>query len=350
MAAKTLLIRADASAEIGVGHVMRCLGLAQAWQASGGRAIFALATGLKELGDRLGSEGSGVVEVRAAPGSEEDAVWTKELGQRYGADWVVLDGFHFTRRYRENLRNGNSRLLLLDDQGDRPPYECDVVLNTNPQASDAMYAHGAGQARFLLGLEYALLRREFLEFRREHSEVPDRARRVLISFGGADPHNVTFRIVEALQGIKNLQLEVTVIVGASNPHYASLQVAVEKSSHLAKLLRNVNNMPELMSQADLAITAGGGTCCELAFMKVPMFLITMAKNHERTVEAYGTANAAFAAGWFDSLETTSWTAPLWNVINDRKLREELRENASRLVDGRGAERVVNTMKSIRIQD
>jgi spore coat polysaccharide biosynthesis predicted glycosyltransferase SpsG len=213
-----------------------------------------------------------------------------------------------------------------------------------------MYAHGAGQARFLLGLEYALLRREFLEFRREHSEVPDRARRVLISFGGADPHNVTFRIVQALQGIKNLQLEVTVIVGASNPHYASLQVAVEKSSHLAKLLRNVNNMPELMSQADLAITAGGGTCCELAFMKVPMFLITMAKNHERTVEAYGTANAAFAAGWFDSLETTSWTAPLWNVINDRKLREELRENASRLVDGRGAERVVNTMKSIRIQD
>jgi spore coat polysaccharide biosynthesis predicted glycosyltransferase SpsG len=105
-------------------------------------------------------------------------------------------------------------------------------------------------------------------------------------------------------------------------------------------------MPQVISHAELAISAGGGTCYELAFMKVPMFLITMARNHERTVEAYGWAKAAVAAGWFHALERKSLAASLRGLIGDSTLRRELVKNARRMVDGRGAQRVVEAMYSM----
>lgn len=326
---------------------MRCAALAQAWRSTGGHAIFALAAGAAELGERLRSWGSEVVTIHAEPGGAEDAAQTNELCHGHRACWLALDGYHFSESYRAKVRNGGARLLLIDDLGDCAPYRCDIVLNDNPQAS-ALYNLSGSQTRFLLGPRYALLRREFPDFRRKKSQrnppdVPDRARRILLTFGGADSGNVTLTVVQALQQLRDLTIEITVVVGASNPHRRSLQEAVDSSPHSARMLLNVNNMPELMSQSDLAIAAGGGTCYELAYMQVPMFLIILAKNQERTVEAFSEAKAAVSAGWFDSLERQALAASLLGLIGDQKLRKNLRENAGRMVDGRGAPRVVEAM-------
>jgi UDP-2,4-diacetamido-2,4,6-trideoxy-beta-L-altropyranose hydrolase len=345
-----LLIRADASAEIGVGHVMRCVALAQAWQDAGARVVFALAAGGAEIEKRLRSQGFEVIGISASPGSADDAGQTAKLSMRCEARWLVLDGYHFSGDYRERVKGSTSSLLLMDDHGEFAPYNCDIVLNTNPYASDAMYPKHEGQTRFLLGSRYALLRREFLERQIQQVYVPEKVSRLLVTFGGADPHNVTLQVVEALQELDDPQLDVVVVVGASNPHRASLEAALKRSSRAAQLLSNVDNMPELMDRAELAISAGGGTCYELAFMKVPMFLITMASNHERTVEAYGRAKAALAAGWFDGLGRESLTAALRGLICDSKLRGELIENARQLVDGRGAQRVVEIMYSMHPED
>jgi spore coat polysaccharide biosynthesis predicted glycosyltransferase SpsG len=74
-----------------------------------------------------------------------------------------------------------------------------------------------------------------------------------------------------------------------------------------------------------------------------MFLITIAENHDRTVEAWGAAKAALSAGWFEALTRESLVAGLRSFINNSKLRRQLVENASRMVDGRGAQRVVEAM-------
>ena len=325
---------------------MRCIALAQAWQRTGGHAIFAMAEGA-ELEERIRSEGIEVVRVPAKPGSREDADQTANLCANRAADWLVLDGYHFSGEYRRSMQSAAAaRLLLIDDGAEPQPCKCDVILNPDPDASPDLYGARDGQGQLLLGPRYALLRQEFLEFRTHRRAIPWKAERVLITFGGGDAHNVTLQVFEALRDLTDLRLEVTVVVGASYQHWTSLQKAVEDSSCPARLLWNVNNMPELMAGADLAVTAGGGTCYELAFMRVPMYLITMAKNHERAAEAYASVTAALYAGWFSSVDRGSLGASLRNAICDRALRSKLVENASRLVDGKGAERVVETMNAI----
>jgi UDP-2,4-diacetamido-2,4,6-trideoxy-beta-L-altropyranose hydrolase len=342
---KNLLIRADASTDIGIGHVMRCLALAQAWLDAGGHATFALASGADELGNRIRTEGVGVSRIDAPPGSQDDVLQTLKLRNETKANWLVLDGYQFVQEYRRQLENSGLRLLLIDDHGDCAPYRSEIVVNVNPQASDAMYAESQSKTRFLVGPKYALLRREFLAVPGAHTKVSERAQKILLTFGGSDSDNVTLRVLQALQEVRDPHLQITVIVGATNPNRASLQAEIARSFHAARLLSDVGNMPQLMSECDLAITAGGATCQELAFLQVPMFLITIAENHEVTVEAYARANAAVTAGWFNRIDRSVLAASLRRVIVAPELREEIRANAKKLVDGRGAQRVVDVMCS-----
>jgi UDP-2,4-diacetamido-2,4,6-trideoxy-beta-L-altropyranose hydrolase len=344
MSSHILLIRADASAEIGTGHVMRCVALAQAWRDGGGHVIFALGPGGGEILGRLLSEGFEVLEISAEAGGAEDAAQTCDLSAKSAAEWLVLDGYHFSREYRERIRGAAGRLLFVDDHGEFAPYHCDVVLNTNVYASEKLYPERQSQTRFLLGPEYALLRREFLPLKRERPHVPEQASRLLVTLGGADPHNVTRTVVEALQELNDLAFDLTVVLGASNRHRDSVEQVLSQSSRPYQLLLNVTNMPELMAASDLAISAGGGTCDELAFLRVPMFLITIAKNQEQAVEAYRVKKAAVAAGWFTVLDKASLARSLRQMIGDRDLRSEIAENAGTLVDGRGAQRVVENMR------
>ncbi len=321
---------------------MRCIALAQAWQKNGGRAIFALARGM-ELEGRIIAEGSEVVEIDAEPGTAEDAAKTAVILSQSKACWRVVDGYHFPSDYHERLRDAAGHLLLMDNGESDLPSDCDLVVNPDCDASQARYGGASRRTKFLLGPRYAPLRREFLEAVIDRPDIRATAKRILISFGGGDQNDVTLQVIDALNGIRDLELDLTVVVGASYLYQEGLKAALRESPHRTRLLCNVKNMPELMIAADLAVTAGGGTCYELAFTKVPMFLIVMAKNHEQLAQRLGSSAAAYNAGWFSSLSKRALAGSLRAVICDQALRRRVVENGARMVDGRGANRIVETM-------
>jgi UDP-2,4-diacetamido-2,4,6-trideoxy-beta-L-altropyranose hydrolase len=341
-----LLIRADADSDMGVGHVMRCGALAQAWQSAGGKAIFAIASGTHELESRIRAWRSEAAVVHAKLGSIEDAAQTLQLCERHSADWLCVDGYHFSADYRLRVKSAGTRLFLVDDHGSCPPYLSDIVLNANPQASEALYQQRGPRTHLLLGPRYALLRQEFLNCQRQSTKVPDLAHRILITLGGADSRNVTLMVMQALGGLTDLPLQIDVVVGAVNPNLKSLQESAAASPHLVRILSNVENMPDLIMNSDLAITAGGGTCYELAFLQAPMFLMITADNHDLTVQTWAKNRAAISAGWFTLTTRESLASALREAIHDQKLRREVVENASRMVDGKGALRCVDMMSSM----
>ena len=232
----------------------------------------------------------------AEPGSAADAAATLALARRLGASWIVVDGYQFGPDYQQWIKDGGARLLLLDDNGDAAPYAADIVLNQNLHAREELYADRAPQTQLLLGPRYALLRREFWPWRGRQRESPRTATKILVTLGGSDPDNVTQKVIDALALVPVTDLEAVVVVGGSNPHREQLAQAAERTAGRVRLQSNVTDMPALMAWADVAISAGGSTCWELAFMGLPSLLVILADNQRLVVEEMARAGAAISLG------------------------------------------------------
>ena len=321
----TLLIRADASLSIGTGHIMRMIALGQAWQAQGGEVHFLCAEITPALEQRLASEGFHLLRIDATLGSQEDLSETMHLiAETLHADRqnarVVLDGYHFGSDYQLGIKAAGFKLLVVDDYGHADFYHADWVLNQNISAREELYAKRSPDTKLLQGPKFALLRREFLKYRGWQRQIPEIARKVLVTLGGADPDNVTGKVIEALVP---LDIEVKVVVGGSNPHLLELQQAVvslRTQPAKIELVQNPTDMPGLMAWADLAIAAGGSTAWELAFMGLPFFTIILAENQVHLASALDSLGATTCLGWDLKSDPFCYTETIKSLIKNKQKR------------------------------
>jgi UDP-2,4-diacetamido-2,4,6-trideoxy-beta-L-altropyranose hydrolase len=341
----TLVIRADASVAMGTGHVMRCLALAQEWHDSGGEVIFAAAELTPAIARRLQNEGMEIANLRSCCGSADDAHEVAALAHKRHATWIVVDGYQFNSAYQRSIKDAGLRLLSVDDTGQCGPYSADLVLDQNAYANEKMYSNSDPATKVLLGPHYALLRREFTSWRKWDRNLAPIARRVLITMGGSDPENFTARVIAAVQAVAMQSVEITVVIGGSNTHRDSLRELESQCPNKIRWQIDVKNMAELMAWADLAVSAAGTTCYELALLQVPMVLIALAENQVPTAGALANAGAAIDAGWFHDFDQQRFGSLVGRLILDCKLRRSLAKNARRLVDGMGANRVCQALLS-----
>jgi UDP-2,4-diacetamido-2,4,6-trideoxy-beta-L-altropyranose hydrolase len=339
----TLLIRADSTTRIGTGHVMRCVALAQAWQDRGGEVLLLTAQLSPALQQRLEAQAIHLHSLAVAPGSPDDAARTIDLARQHDSAWVVTDGYHFDAAYQEQIKGAGLRLLSIDDYGTTSHYVADLVLNQNISATESLYANRAAATRLLLGTRYVLLRREFRDWRGWQREIPVCVRRVLVTLGGADPDNVTLKVIQALQQRDDAQQEAVVLVGASNPHYDALQHAARAGNRFISLQRNITNMPEMIARADMVISAGGSTCWELAFLGAPMITLVLADNQQPIAEHLHRQGGAHSLGWHTDVTASAIAEALQALAENPEARAEMSRKGRDLVDGRGAERVVQKM-------
>lgn len=342
-----LLIRADAGLEIGTGHVMRCLALAQAWMELGGSATFVMATEVPEIESRLKSEGFSVRSICAAPGSVEDADITVEMAIDMNACFVVVDGYHFSSEYQKKIKDSAKHLLFLDDYGHAEYYHADLVLNQNIYARDEIYKKRDPATDLLLGSPHVLLRREFWSWqgwRRTNLQV---AHRVLVTLGGSDPENVTLKVIDSLRDLHGIEL--TVVSGGGNSHLESLEAAIKQSEVPIQLHKNATNMPELMARADLAIISGGTTSWEAAFMGLPCLIVIIAENQVQVAEKLGDTGAAVNLGWYHHLSGPSLKRSVLELMTSSGARASMSRIGQELVDGQGTNRVIKAMLRRTIQ-
>ncbi len=190
----------------------------------------------------------------------------------------MLDGYQFDVEYQRQLKAAGVKLLIVDDTGHAGAYAADLVLDQNVHATEDFYARRESYTQLLLGPRYALLRREFKPWRSWKREISPVARKVLVTVGGSDPDNVTLRVIRALRLLAEDNLEATVVVGGSNPHGHELEREVQSGGNALRLVRDVPDMPQLMADADVAISAAGITTWEMCFLGLPAVLIDVAEN------------------------------------------------------------------------
>lgn len=339
-----LLIRADASPKIGTGHVMRSLALAQGWQRRGGRVLFLQADTTPALDRRLRDERMELRRFDAVPGSPQDAEFTVRMAREQDAAWVAADGYRFGATWQKAVKDSGFRLLLWDDYGHAEHYCADFVLNQNLHADAKLYANRDSQTRLLLGTRYVQLRREFLEWRDWQRTIPQVASKILVTMGGSDPDNVTGRIVEALAMLPDL--EATLIVGGSNPHLELLQSSLVAKAPAARLVVNANNMPELMANADIALTACGTTSWELAFMGLPSIGLVLADNQAGVAAALERENLIRSPGRSCQPDIGQIATEIDSLRISSECRCEMSRRGREIVDGMGVERVVTYLHAL----
>ena len=337
MRGRSLLVRADADARIGSGHVMRCLAIAQAFQDAGGSVCWLSSALPAALEARLEREGIEVLP-RAAGAA---ALATACVAAR--ASWVVIDGYALGPEYASAGRGAGARALIVDDDGAAGQYPADIIVDPNVFASPAGYVNRPADARLLCGPDYALLRRELTA---AGVAAPKRqsAERVLCTFGGADPAGLSALAIEAF-GSLSQATELRLLVGGANPRLTELQALARGRSRLA-VVYDASDMRAHLEWADLAVTAAGGTCLELAFMGVPAIVAVTADNQRRVAAAFVSRGAACALGEAGMITAPAIAAAVNALANDERARAGMSRRGREMVDGQGAARVVSAMLEV----
>ena len=345
-----LYIRADATPKIGIGHIMRCIAFGQGWKDRGGQVTFLSYCKSDDLRRCIIDEDFDFIPIEMPHPDTNDLGFTLDMlsavsnQQSDTSIWLVLDGYHFTPDYQKTIRDSGYHLLVIDDCNHLPYYNTDILLNQNINAQDYKYSCDENTTQ-LLGCKYTLLRREFLKYKDCKREIPEKARKILVTMGGGDPDNVTLKVIKALNSLNDSEIEVKIVVGPANPNINSLEKELRLSPFTFHLLLNVSNMPELMAWADIAISAGGSTCWELTFMQLPYLVIILSDNQEQIAKGVGEARAALNCGWFDDLSENLLSNYIKQIIEDSSTRKKYVEKGMELLDGFGAERVIDTMRN-----
>lgn len=337
-----LIIRADTTPDIGTGHLMRTLALAHAWRAQSGDVIFVSCCRSPSLRRRMTAVARQVVDLDRIHPDAGDREKTGQVLKAEADAWVVLDGYHFDSGYHSSIRALGKRLLVIDDMAHLDHYEVDIVLNQNIDAADLTYSTAAA-TRLLLGTRYILLRPEFVARSPRKGGISGPARRLLVTMGGADPENVTSTVIKTLETVNSNALEALIVIGSANRNRQQIRDAANRSRLPMRVVENAPDMAELMAWADLAVSAGGSTCWELAYMGVPTMAITMAENQLAVVEGLARAGAIVDLGWHHSLSADELARAVQDLVPDTAARTRMQRCGRKLVDGNGANRVIQEM-------
>ena len=337
-----MIIRTDADSRIGIGHLMRCLTLAHGWQARGGKIVFATNCIERHLLLHLAAANVSVERIDDPHPNPKDWVRTSGILNSHPDAWVVLDGYHFDSTYQARIKRQNHKLLAIDDAAHLSEYHADIILNQNINAEQLQYPVER-HTRLLLGLRYVLLRPEFVEKSVLISESPQDARRLLVTLGGADLNNQTMKVINAIDKINIDGLEAKIVVGPANPHLRELQSRAKGAKTPIQLEINSSQMANLMNWADLVITAGGGTCWELACMGRPALVIILAENQKAVANGLHEMGAVTNLGWYHDLSTGQIAQAVEHLLLNAAKRKKMAAISRQLVDGKGTARVLRNL-------
>lgn len=323
-----VVIRADGSAEMGLGHVSRCLSLAEALV---GRGVEVELVSGRLPSETLGwavRSGVRLRSVTAPPGGTEDAVDTLSTAP----DFVVVDGYRFDQGFFASLVGKGCLHMVIDDNGETAAIAPDMILNQNPSASPELYRRLKARTRLFLGLDHVLLRESIRKARRSDAHVHG-APYVLVALGGSDPCALTMPLAEELTAAGT---PVKVAIGAATPLRATLRGDLEL---LGVDVVDPEDFEGMLASAGVAVIGAGSTMWEAAHLGVPAVAVVVASNQAAP------AAAAEHLGFVRIVQGHAFEVPgrvahiVGELRSDDVARSDMASLGPERVDGAGADRV-----------
>lgn len=349
--------RTDASAEIGTGHLMRCLTLADALHAGDTEVRFIVRDLPEALRTLIAERGYGMVLLPPSEdppptgdlphsswlgaSQEEDVAQTLQ-GLSDGAwDWLVVDHYALDHRWETPMRQATARILAIDDLADRR-HDCDLLLDQNLYVDMNTRYEGKipTHAKLLLGPRFALLREEFRNLRLRVRPRSGPVGRILVFFGGVDLANHTGDAMDALASLAVPRPAVDVVIGSGHPRKTEILRRCRDLGFVCHI--QTRQMATLMANADLAIGAAGSATWERCCLGLPSLAIPVAANQAKLLED-AAINGLLWAACQRSEAGHAFERDLMALLANSPLRQHISQAGLDAVDGRGLVRVVSAM-------
>jgi UDP-2,4-diacetamido-2,4,6-trideoxy-beta-L-altropyranose hydrolase len=339
--ARTAAFRADASAALGGGHIMRCLTLADALRAQGWSCVFACNSEAELVVPRLGDGRHGLTNLEGIEISDAAA-----LRRRWpdGVDLLTIDHYELDAAYEGECRGWARRLLVIDDMPNRR-HDCDLLLDQTHGRAECEYRGRVGDdCQLFLGAGHALLRPDFSTRRPESLARRGTAElgRILLSFGMVDAADMTSMAIAGLDA-SGLDVAVDVILGSAASHLDAVRRLAEKSRLEIALHVDTQDAAGLMATADLALGAAGSTSWERCCLGLPSIIVVVADNQERIAQALARDGAAIMLGSSEDVGEETFRDAVAAMALEPARLATMSAKASGLCDGMGTQRIAQAL-------
>ena len=337
-----IFFRADSNKQIASGHIMRCLSIAQAFSEAGEEVEFLIAD--ENPISMLERAGVKYTVLHSVWNNLMDEVERMKVKlQEFNNPLLLIDTYYVSRQYVEALLP-YARICYL---GSKPEYlgPLQALINYSTDIDYDFYqSNYSTNSKLLLGAAYGPLRKEFLEVR--HSDDKNGRCRILLTTGNTDARNSVGKILAQLLRVKvSHQIEVHVVVGGMFETKESLHQLYDGSDKVV-LHENVKSMSSLMANCDLAVSANGTTVYELSAAKVPTISFAMVEEQVKSARKLSELGVVDYCGEFYNEEeavVNSIVESVQKYVLNPQARVQLAEKANSVVDGKGCERIVETL-------
>lgn len=287
-----VIIRTDASIEIGSGHVMRCLTVAKNLRLNGCEVIFWMQDLSGNLIDYVNSEGFGNI-----------------FGAEH-ADLYIIDHYGIDIEWESKIRLFTKKIVVIDDLANRR-HDCELLLDQNalPNFESRYDGLVSDTCVKLLGPKYLIMRDEFIDARRLLRKRQETIENLLIFMGGSDPTNETIKILKALEDFQFKRVDV--VVGNGNVFKEQIRGICEEQGYYYHC--QINYMAKLMQQADFAIGAGGSTTWERCYVGLPSSSTIVASNQREGTEYSAELGLVINLGWHSDVTSETYKQLLKNI-------------------------------------
>ncbi|WP_203300258.1 UDP-2,4-diacetamido-2,4,6-trideoxy-beta-L-altropyranose hydrolase [Marinobacter sediminum] len=361
-----IAFRADASIEIGTGHVMRCLTLADALSTHGHVCVFICRDHQGHLAELIGRRGfevhrltqevQGVWNADDSPPAHADWLgvpWQLDAEQTLRAlagnkvDWMVVDHYALDARWERSIASVVSHILVIDDLADRE-HQADILLDQNAlgeQIKERYRYLVNRQCGLYFGPQYALLGQEYRLLASAMPERDGHVLRVLIFVGGSDPHHLTERYLDALATPLFKHLAVDVVIGNNHPSPEKVSQIVDRRDG-ARLYLGLPSLSALMVRADLMLGAGGATNWERMCLGLPAIVVSVARNQDSINEELDELSLLHFLGSAENVAVEKIRTCLAPVLRNTQVNSAQSRAMRGVVDGNGTARLVKAMEQI----
>ena len=334
----TILFRCDGSHEIGFGHIVRCIALADELRDKhGSGVVFAVLYDNKAM-EVIMNHGYKVETANPREDQFDYGDWFNCIVKKNHPCALILDiRDDLPSNIVSNLRKKGILVVTIDDPTDRRLLADLAFYPPVPQVEKMDWQGFTGQ-RFI-GWEWVILRREFSHndenlYKRIKATKKTKIHNILVTMGGSDPKGMTLKTMEALKVIDG-QFEVTIILGPGFAHRDSLNEILGNFPHIHRIFENVLNIGDIMAEADLAVASFGVTAYELAAMGVPAIHLCLTQDHCKSSSVFQKNKIAFCMGQIDEVDVETLAQKVKYLVSHQKLRRNMIKRSQKLFSDNG---------------